>query len=696
MDLANTNVIAGDLMQNSIQLIISEGTFDQKVNLQVKEGPSAVQFDKKRANLIGTPFDITIDQEQKRLKKPVIVKLKLDQKEIASLKRPVDLWIGYFNGKTWDYFPPLEVNLKEKYVKFETYHFSEHAKADLTKMEQISTFAYTNAVNKWAEKDNNVLTKQATEQMVKQILSKNMGIDNKGLTQDIVEAIMKENDYAKLLVSYNDNKMDAFGTDLAVLAGKKIFEVVSTESNAKALLGKVTEHSSKIGAGVNISIALAQGDLEKAAKELSLEIINTYPVTKLFKAAAEITERQVNRWRDQGIESAYQVYVNGSEKNKTYWGFRQVEAGNFEDVWSGLLGLENKIQDDALKNYAAANNISVDQLGRATIESIRKQTKENLRQEFNKRKKQESEIEAVKASNIKIIQEFENSNLLTLYQHGFTGDTKFDFRLERLFRIKDMILIDTKSRIGFTGVDEAGIISAHTVATLIQVWYSENGKEKYRKELIRLGYLKEKAKEINKENDKNDKLNQPATLTDNWKVVSDNSGSWSATAKRKILEKTAQCTESFLDMKITAKISSSSTVKPAEIDKQLRSWMSESGLYPEEASIAPITISGFKGKLLTTTLKYNNGFGSPMAGYKAGRAHIGGYAILISDDGLRTLKVGYYSIAGCCWDNKGAETSKKEAMAGKSAAEQIVRSLTISGTKINASVGTGSASNTKQ
>ena len=117
--------------------------------------------------------------------------------------------------------------------------------------------------------------------------------------------------------------------------------------------------------------------------------------------------------------------------------------------------------------------------------------------------------------------------------------------------------------------------------------------------------------------------------------------------------------------------------------------MSESGWYPVEASIESITINGFKGRLLTTTLKYNDGFGSPMAGYKYGKAHIGGYAILTSDDGLRTLKVSYYAFASSCWDNKSAETSKKEALAGKNEAEKLVRSLNVSGTKINASVGTG-------
>jgi hypothetical protein len=489
-----TDAIAGNLQQYGIQLEITEGTFDQNVKMVFRDPEFVPEFDKKRAGQYSAAYEITIDQESKRLNKPVNVTFKLTENEVKRLKNPGDLWIGYYNGKRWDYFQPAEVNLKDAYVKFETYHFSTFAKAAPTKEERINDFTYKAAVNQWAEKDNDALTRQTTQQLVNQILNKNMGIDNKSLTQDIVEAIMKENDYTKLLVSYNDNKMDDFSQDLAVLAGKKIFQVVSNESNAKALLGAVTEHSSKIGTGIKVGLALADGDLEKAAKELSLEIIDTYPLTKAFKTAAEITERQVNRWRDQELEAAYQVFVNGAESSIPFWGY-QVEPGNFDEVWSQMRGLETKILDDAIKRYAADNNVDVSQLGTASLDRIRKQTKEDLRQEFSKRKEQESKIESLKEENIKLIAEFEDANLLTGGRFGYTDNTSFDFRLERLFRIKEMILKDTKSKLGFTGVDEGGIISAKTVASLVQLWYSsDNGKEKYRKELLKLGYGKDTKK----------------------------------------------------------------------------------------------------------------------------------------------------------------------------------------------------------
>jgi len=176
------------------------------VNLQVKISKYFPSFDKKRANLIGKPFNISIDQKSKRLNKPVTIKLKLFEEEILKLEHPEDLWIGYFNGKQWDYFKPLEVNIKEKYLKFETYHFSLFAKTKPTKKERITDFADKAAVEQWASKNNNAPARQATEKIVRQILGEKLGLSNKSMTQDIVESIMNESDYQKLLVSYNDIK----------------------------------------------------------------------------------------------------------------------------------------------------------------------------------------------------------------------------------------------------------------------------------------------------------------------------------------------------------------------------------------------------------------------------------------------------------------------------------------------------------
>lgn len=180
-----------------------------------------------------------------------------------------------------------------------------------------------------------------------------------------------------------------------------------------------------------------------------------------------------------------------------------------------------------------------------------------------------------------------------------------------------------------------------------------------------------------------------ANTPSGWTVTTNRPGSWEAKLSRKITEKTANCGPYTLDINLAATVSPlSGTMTTTEIDKKLRSWMSESGWYPEEAGIETLSINGFKGRLLTSTLKYKEGFGSPMAGYKDGKAHQFGYAILIADNGTKMLKISYSSFAGSCWDNKSANIAKKEALAGKNEAEQVMRSITVAGMENSAPTST--------
>ncbi len=509
-DLSLSKAVVGNLDQNGIQLDIPSETFDQNVKLQVKEDATAPSFDNKRATLLGTPYKISIDQKSKRLNKPVTVTFKLSEQEISELEHPEDLWIGYYNGQQWDYFMPSEVNTKEKFVTFDTYHFSPYSKSKLTKEERIDDFADKLAVEQWSAKSNNVPARKATEKMVRQILGEKLGLSNKSMTQDIVESIMGESDYQKLLVSYNDNNMTKFSQELSLLTGKIIVKVVTEDSNAKALLGSVIKHASKINTGLNMARALSEGKLEQAAKDLSKEIIGTFPITKLFREAARITDKQIIRWRDQELEAAYKVYLNGAESSVPFWGY-SVRAGDFQAVWIQMKGLKPQLLRDAKQKYALANGIDVDRLGKRALDIIEEETMRNLEAKFKRRGKEEKEIGKLKAENIKLIKIFENKKLLDRGYFGYVRQSSLEIRLHRLYKIKDMILRDTKCKVGFIGGAEDGIIHAKIIARLIQIWYDrDNGPQKYREELIKRGYIKKvekikPANELPKTDEKNKK-----------------------------------------------------------------------------------------------------------------------------------------------------------------------------------------------
>ncbi len=489
--VGKNEVTIGSLEKNQFALEIESDTFQNDKSISIEPVKDYQKMNQVKGELLSEPLSFNIDMDIPRFNKPITISFPLTDKEIKDLDEPEDIWIGYFNGKEWENIRPSKIDLENKIIEFETYHFSLFSKSKPTKKERIDKFAGQKAEEIWNETKNNSETQKEVNKLVGNILKDKFGITDKSLQQDVVEAILKENDYTGLMVSYKDNKMDEFGQNMAVLAGKKIFKIIEEmpETNAGLLLDKITQNASKIGTGVQMASYIAEGKYEDAAKALSNEILDTYPITKLFKTAAQITDRQIKRWKDQELQAAYEVFKNGAESNIPFWGY-QVEKGDFDALWDQMRGLQTKVLDDAIHEYALKNGISVDSMGPSMLEKIRKEAKQKLRQEMTTRLEEEKEIEKIKKENMKLLEVYEETGLLEKYSSGYWDDISLEFRMERLFRIKDMILKDTGCRMTGNDSPEIKEISPETISMLTSIWYkSKDGKEQYRKKLVELGYI---------------------------------------------------------------------------------------------------------------------------------------------------------------------------------------------------------------
>ena len=337
-----------------------------------------------------------------------------------------------------------------------------------TDSEKYREFAKNRATKEWNK--NNKPTNILIKKMVKQILLKKLGIKSKGMTQDIVESIMNENDYAKLVVSYNDNNMEQFGKDLAILAGKKIVKVVTKDSNSKFVLGSLTKHASKVEAVIKMGIALKKGDLKGVAKELSNEIINSFPMTKFYREAAKVIKNKILSWKNEGVERAYRVFTNGSEFNS--------EAGNFDDLWNDMEAKPNgaaiirQLRIDARKECMELYKDS------SKCKNIEDKVKETLRKRFSERAKQDREIEKMTEQNMKYIEKCEKMLLLRKGFNGYGKNSTLDSRLEKLFKMKDIILKNPKNR----------DMNEFDITQRIQKWYRK--RESKKKDIIRKNVLK--------------------------------------------------------------------------------------------------------------------------------------------------------------------------------------------------------------
>ncbi len=477
-----TNSYASPKSKNRIVIDIPKKTFDDKTQVRIMALNNKPQV--KDASIVSDIYDIQIDQKSKRLNQPVGIRIALDKSTLRSLKFPKDLRVGYYAGDQWNYAKPDEINLKKAYIKFTTFHFSTYAILDPKKQKLIDEFAQDKAIEKYSKATNTPLIKKAVQQV---ILSK-LGINNKSFTQDVVESMMNESDFQKLAVSYNDNNKTQFNQDLAILAGKIIVEKVKDYDIAgKSVLKGVTDHASKIGTGVNVAVALSNGDIKQAMKDISNEIINSYPLTKLFREGARVIGNEINRWKNQGVNNAYEVYKTGADK----YGYDAVKAGDFEAVWDQMKGVSRQLIIEEKKRYAKQHHKKWDALSESEKKKIEQKVKNSLRKSFEKRSKKEKEITKYKKECQKLIDEFEASGLLTKGENAFPKSASMQLQLRRMFKMADMVLKDTHSEIGYITDTKLRLISRKEIAGLIKLWYSKpNGKEKYRKALVKRGFIK--------------------------------------------------------------------------------------------------------------------------------------------------------------------------------------------------------------
>lgn len=166
-------------------------------------------------------------------------------------------------------------------------------------------------------------------------------------------------------------------------------------------------------------------------------------------------------------------------------------------------------------------------------------------------------------------------------------------------------------------------------------------------------------------------------LAGGWTVEHNKALYWAAKMKREISAKSKDCRPQNVHGTITAKLESSFVPKPEEIDAKLRGFVEGNGHYPDEEGIQAFSIGPYKGRMITTTVKYKNGFGNPMAGYLDGTAHSFGYAIVLHETERRMITANFSVYAGSCWDNSGKDNAVAQVTAAKAAAMGIIRSLSL-------------------
>ncbi len=180
-----------------------------------------------------------------------------------------------------------------------------------------------------------------------------------------------------------------------------------------------------------------------------------------------------------------------------------------------------------------------------------------------------------------------------------------------------------------------------------------------------------------------------SSLAGGWQVEHNKARHWSAKMMREIAPKSKDCRPQTVHGTIGAKLESSFLPKPGEIDAKLRALVEGNGWYPDEEGIQGFSIGKYKGRMLTTTIKYKGGFGNPMAGYRDGTAHSFGYVIALHETERRMITASFSVYAGSCWDNSGKANALAQVTAAKAQAIGILSGLSLHETQQESPVTAG-------
>lgn len=117
-------------------------------------------------------------------------------------------------------------------------------------------------------------------------------------------------------------------------------------------------------------------------------------ITKIIQSGVEIVQAGIDSWKDAEIEAAYEAYKNGADNR--FFGYN-VDAGDFDALWSQMRGIATRLQSEAVnREIARRESMGMPPPTDRDLDRIREQVRENLKKDFENRLKSEAEIEKTK------------------------------------------------------------------------------------------------------------------------------------------------------------------------------------------------------------------------------------------------------------------------------------------------------------
>lgn len=491
-------LVLGDFNNHGIEFSIPEGAFSSATKITMSHPEEDVNFSQETMDPAGVPVSLLIEGDQLRSDLPIRVKVKVDAAALQNLEETEGYkGVHYHEDMGWTYKNPVEINVAEGYVVYETYHNFLFGSAELTEEERIEEYVKNKAMEQWGAKQMGDEVENVTREMVMEIMRTQFNANNESEIAKIAEAVVGELDlsvvtYGQLAMDMKNGDYAAVTDTVAGMLGSKLAE--SMESGTlETLFGSAGTAAAAAG-------HLWEGDFSGAGRKLGEAIAENTMVVKVAKVWIDVVDTKINNWRNDEVEKAYQIFVNGAT-SRIPWGYN-VEAGNFDDLYDQMRGVARQIEIDAINRYASVEGINPNDVPEEKRRELRQEAKESLREQFEARSQQEVELRQLEEDQREIVRQLDEWGLLKKGSSWYPYSSSVEQMLHRLHGQMEKIMrevgrYDLVIRRGdlhdqSRGLDNIGELKKSEIlvehlAELINTRYVY-GEEEYQKKLIEMGY----------------------------------------------------------------------------------------------------------------------------------------------------------------------------------------------------------------
>ncbi len=537
------DVYLGELAAHGVEVFVPAEAFEVPTEIHLSTPNEPVAVDKDTFIPASSLYALTFRGEQARTDVPVTVTLYMGKETLQAAEETGGFRALHFQEDLgWTYTRPVEVDVNEGLLVFETYHNFLWGGAALTEEERIDQQSLAISREQWARsqlgEDLEELTKEIVDEMVMEAFDGENHDIAAHVSSEVADQIARQLNAA---VIAEDGKVTILPLGKGYGMTKQLIEGdyqglginIATESakslnkyiESKALSSEIKSALNYTGLVSNILGAVTEGNFVDASQHIAEFMISKNHLLQAAQLTVQSVDMKINNWRDKEIEKAYQVFVHGAQSSIPWWGY-QVNKGDFDSLWMQMRGVARQVEIDALNRHARLWGMFVDEILPELAQKIRDQAAQDLREQFEKRRDQEASIAELKKRNDYIIERFESWGLL---QRGvaFPADMPIEEQLGNLFGQLFRVVEDTgRSNIiydvGHFSMLEEDEVTLEQIMQAVHV-YNIDGEEGYLEKLLELGLVTEEeakslqARERNGDEDEEEGLEIVPDLTGQWK-----------------------------------------------------------------------------------------------------------------------------------------------------------------------------------